>query len=154
DVLLFLHADSFPPPDALSLLDRAFREEGVAGGAFLPQFLEDRWSLRVITWINRIRCRLTGNAYGDQGMFVHAAVFRRLGGFKGWALMEDLDFSQRLRRAGRRVLVRAPVRTSGRRFSERGILRTCGFCTWMIVRHTLGLDTQRYAERWRGAASQ
>jgi hypothetical protein len=108
----------------------------------------------VITWINRICCRLTGNAYGDQGMFVRAAVFRRLGGFKDWALMEDLDFSQRLRRAGRRVLVHAPLRTSGRRFSERGVLRTCGFCTWMIVRHTLGLDTQRYAERWRGPATQ
>jgi GT2 family glycosyltransferase len=58
-----------------------------------------------------VRYRLTRNYYGDQGIFVRADVFRALGGYRDLALMEDLDFSQRLQRRGRSVLVRAPLVT-------------------------------------------
>jgi hypothetical protein len=97
-----------------------------------------------------VRYRLTRNYYGDQGLFVRADAFRQLGGFKDWALMEDLDLSQRLKGIGRTVLVRTPLRTSGRRFIARGPWRTFFVIVWLLLRHTLHLDTQRYAERWRG----
>lgn len=64
--------------------------------------------------------------------------------------MEDLDFSQRLKGMGRSVLIRIPVLTSGRRFLARGPWRTFFFIIWLLLLHTLRLDTQRYAERWRG----
>lgn len=152
NVLFFLHADSLPPPDAAALIDRAVDTAGVAGGAFEHQFDERGFSLAAINAINRVRYRLTRNYYGDQGIFVRAEVFHRLGGFKDLALMEDLDFSQRLKRAGRTVLIRAPLRTSARRFIARGPWRTFSFIVWLLLLHTLGFDTQRYAERWRGAA--
>ncbi len=68
--------------------------------------------------------------------------------------MEDLDLSQRLKRVGRTVLVRAPLRTSGRRFLSRGPWRTLSFSAWLLLRHSIGLDTQRYADRWRGPADR
>lgn len=154
DVLFFLHADSFPPTATISLIREALADDRVVAGAFEHLFDEPGWSLRAITYLNRARYRLTGNYYGDQGIFVRADVFRRLGGFRDVALMEDLDLSQRLRRAGRTVLVRAPMRTSGRRFLARGPWRTAFFIGWLLLRHTLGLDTQRYAERWRGPADR
>lgn len=154
DVLFFLHADSFPPPGCLALIERALGDERAVGGAFEHLFDESGWSLRAITCINRARYRLTQNYYGDQGIFVRAAVFRRLGGFRDWALMEDLDLSQRLKRTGRTVLVRAPLRTSGRRFIARGPWRTFMFIVWLLLLYTLGLDTQRYAERWREPADR
>jgi len=77
-------------------------------------------------------------------------VFRALGGYRDLRLMEDLDFSQRLKARGRSVLVDAPVVTSGRRFLARGPWRTFFFIVWLLARWTLGLDTERYAERWRG----
>jgi len=150
DVLFFLHADSLPPPDAVTAIARALEDERVVGGAFEHRFDDPGWSLRAISLMNRVRYRLTRNYYGDQGLFVRAAIFRRLGGFKDWALMEDLDLSQRLKRVGRTVLVRAPLRTSGRRFIARGPWRTVFVIAWLLLRHTLRLDTQRYAERWRG----
>lgn len=152
DVLFFLHADSFPPADALPRIARALGDPGVVGGAFEHCFAEPVGSLRAINTINRVRYRLTRNYYGDQGIFVRAEVFRRLGGYRDLALMEDLDLSQRLKRSGRTVLVRAPLVTSGRRFLARGPWRTFGFIVWLLALHTLGLDTQRYAERWRGPA--
>ncbi len=154
EVLFFLHADSFPPVTAFELIDHALSGSRVVGGAFEHLFAEPGWSLRAITWINRVRYRLTRNYYGDQGIFVRASIFRQLGGYRGLSLMEDLDFSQRLKGVGRAVLVRVPLLTSGRRFLARGPWRTFFFIVWLLFLHTLRLDTQRYAESWRGPADQ
>jgi glycosyltransferase involved in cell wall biosynthesis len=154
DVLVFVHADSFPPRDALALIGKALDDPRAIGGAFEQRFVEPVWSLVAITWINRIRYRLTRNYYGDQGIFVRARTFRELGGYRDLRLMEDLDFSQRARRRGRYLLVRRPLLTSGRRFLARGPWRTFFFIVWLLFLHTLRLDTQRYAERWRGPADR
>jgi rSAM/selenodomain-associated transferase 2 len=154
EVLFFLHADSFPPPQALELIRQALSDECVLGGAFEHLFAEPVWSLRAITGINRIRYRLTHNYYGDQGIFVRTAVFRQMGGYRQLQLMEDLDFTQRLKRIGRTVLIREPLPTSGRRFLARGPWRTFLFIVWLLLLHTLRLDTQCYAERWRGPANR
>lgn len=123
------------------------------GGAFEHCFAEPLWSLRAITAINRLRYRLTRNYYGDQGLFVRAEVFRSLGGYRDLALMEDLDLSRRLKRAGRTALVPVPLRTSGRRFLAHGPWRTLLGIVWLLL-YTLGLDTERHAERWRGPAAR
>jgi rSAM/selenodomain-associated transferase 2 len=154
EVLFFLHADSFPPADALELIRRTLADPRAVGGAFEHLFAEPVWSLRAITWINRVRYRLTRNYYGDQGQFVRASIFRALGGYRSLRLMEDLDFAQRLKRRGRSVLIRTPLVTSGRRFLARGPWRTFFFIVWLLARWTLGLDTERYAERWRGPANR
>lgn len=152
--LFFLHADSFPPPDALALIARALADPRTVGGAFEHLFAEPTWSLHAITAINRVRYRLTRNYYGDQGIFVRASIFRALSGYRNLALLEDLDFTQRLKRCGQSVLIRTPLVTSGRRFLARGPWRTFFFIVWLLALHTLRLDTQRYAERWRGPADR
>jgi rSAM/selenodomain-associated transferase 2 len=154
EILFFLHADSFPPPEALALIDRALADPRTVGGAFEHLFAEPGWSLRAITWINRARYRLTHNYYGDQGIFVRAGVFRVLGGYRDLTLFEDLDLSQRLKRTARTVLVPVPLPTSGRRFIARGPWRTFAFCVWLLAVRMLGFDFERYAERWRGPADQ
>jgi len=150
DVLFFLHADSLAPADALVRIEAALADPRVAGGAFEHRFAEHVWSLRAINLVNRFRYRFTHNWYGDQGIFVRTEVFRALGGYRQLRLMEDLDFSQRLKRHGRSVLVRAPLVTSGRRFLARGPWRTFFFIVWLLALWTLGVNTERYAERWRG----
>jgi rSAM/selenodomain-associated transferase 2 len=154
DILWFLHADSLPPRDGLALIAGAMSDDRVVGGAFAHRFSEPTPSLVVISLVNRVRYRLTRNYYGDQGLFVRAAVFRRLGGYADVALMEDLIFSQRLKRDGVTVLIGTPLFTSGRRFLARGPWRTFGFIVWLLFLHTLGIDTQRYADRWRGPADR
>lgn len=101
-----------------------------------------------------MRYRLTRNYYGDQGIFVRTALFRRMGGYRDLQLLEDLDFSRRLRRIGRIVLIGTPICTSGRRFLARGPWRTFLFIVWILLCHTLGLDTERYASQWRGPADR
>ena len=152
EILLFLHADSAPPLNALPLMERVLADGRVVGGAFEHRFTEQDWRLGIISGINRLRYRLTNNYYGDQGIFVRAAVFRQLGGYRPLRLLEDLDLARRLKRVGRSVLIPTYLETSGRRFLVRGPWRTLAFIVWLLFRYTLGLDTERYAERWRGPA--
>lgn len=147
DTFFFLHADSLSPVDALEEIDAALQDPAVVGGAFDHRFEEKLWSLRVISWINRRRYGLTRNYYGDQGIFVRADVFRRMGGYRD-LFMEDLDFSRRLKKAGRTKLISRPLVTSGRRFIAWGPWRAFSFIVWLLFLHALRLDTGRYAEYW------
>lgn len=147
DVFFFLHADSFPPPSALVEIQRMLRDQKTLGGAFEHRFEETLWSLRVISWINRRRYFLTRNYYGDQGIFVRANIFRSLGGYRD-VFMEDLDFSQRLKRLGRTKLIPLPLVTSGRRFLTWGPWRVFSFIVWVLLLHSLRLHPQRYARYW------
>lgn len=147
DVFLFLHADSFLPLNALAEIQRALRDEKILGGAFEHRFAERVWSLRLISWLNRRRYFMTRNYYGDQGIFVRAGTFREIGGYRD-LFMEDLDFSQRLKKLGRTKVIPFPLITSGRRFLRWGPWRAFSFILWVLFLHSLRLDTRRYAGHW------
>ena len=68
-----------------------------------------------------LRSRYTRRPYGDQAVFIRAAIFRRVGGFPPQPLMEDLELSTRLWREGRIRTVDACVTVSGRRFLARPV---------------------------------
>ena len=146
-VFFFLHADSFPPLNALGEIQRVLRDNTILGGAFKHRFAEPVWSLRLISWLNRRRYFLTRNYYGDQGIFVRAGIFRAMGGYRD-LFMEDLDFGQRLKRLGRTKVIPLPLITSGRRFLTWGPWRALSFILWVLFLHSLRLDTQRYAGYW------
>jgi rSAM/selenodomain-associated transferase 2 len=123
DVLLFLHADVRLPRDAVRWVDEALVEPDVVGGAFRTWTVADgaRTWLAPFLHLADLRSRYTSLPYGDQGIFVRAAVFRQLGGFPEQALLEDLEFSRRLRELGPIRTVPAAVRVSGRRFLARPV---------------------------------
>lgn len=124
DVLLFLHADTQLPEDTGRLIESAFADPTVVGGRFDVRFDSSSvWSRVISSFMNR-RSRLTGISTGDQALFVRRQVFDRLGGFAEIPLMEDIDFSRRLKRAGRIAALRNTVTTSFRRWETQGPLRT------------------------------
>jgi hypothetical protein len=65
-------------------------------------------------------------------------VFDALGGFRELEIFEDLDFSRRMKQAGRVVTLRPPVVSSARRFSSRGPVRTTLADFWLTCRYALG----------------
>jgi glycosyltransferase involved in cell wall biosynthesis len=119
EVLLFLHADSRLPRDALDAIEKAVRE-GAVGGAFTRRFESPSHFLRLTCWLADWRGRAFGIFLGDQGLFVRRDAFEALGGFDGQTLYEDLDFSLRLRQAGRTVMLTAVLQSSARRFAAKG----------------------------------
>ena len=139
DVLLFLHADTQLPDKTGQLIESTFADPTVVGGRFDVRFDSSSVWSRIISSLMNRRSRLTGISTGDQALFVRRQVFERLGGFADIPLMEDIDFSRRLKRAGRIAALRDTVTTSFRRWESQGPLRTIllmwtlRFLYWMGV---------------------
>ncbi|MBI3071998.1 MAG: TIGR04283 family arsenosugar biosynthesis glycosyltransferase [Deltaproteobacteria bacterium] len=126
DVLLFLHADVTLPGDAATWVARALGDRAVVAGAFRTFTIADgeRPRFGPLLRLADIRSRVTSLPYGDQAIFVRAAVFRCVGGFPEIPIMEDVEFCRRARRVGKIRTVPANVRVSGRRFIARPIYAT------------------------------
>jgi rSAM/selenodomain-associated transferase 2 len=123
DVLLFLHADCSLEAGALEEAERLLRQRGVAAGCFAMTVRAHGLLYRSIDACATARVRLTGLAYGDQGLFVPRERFQQLGGFPPLRLMEDLFFSRQLRRHGRIVVGGKRIFVSPRRWQTVGLLR-------------------------------
>ncbi|MBI4228283.1 MAG: glycosyltransferase family 2 protein [Deltaproteobacteria bacterium] len=123
DVLLFLDADTILPEGYDAEIKSALGDQDIVGGAFEFALDGKGFSLRVVELINRLRYRISHQFYGDQGIFVRATLFHRLGGYPKKGILEASDFCASLMRMGRLVLIRREVKTSPRRFLEGGVYR-------------------------------
>jgi len=124
EVLLFLHADTQLPRDANTVINRALADRRMVGGRFDVRF--DRPSMwgTIISKTMNWRSRLSSLATGDQALFVRRPIFEQMGGFADMPLMEDIEFSGRLKQAGATAALTATVTTSFRRWEQQGPLRT------------------------------
>lgn len=122
EILWFLHADMRVDKECITMLLQKV-SEGAKGGCFRIQFIDTRPAFRIIAWGSNFRAKWLKSFYGDQGIFVKREVYQQLGGFRDIPIMEDLDFSRRLRKTVSVTLVEASLKTSPRRF-KKGILRT------------------------------
>ncbi len=86
-------------------------------------------------------------------MFIKREAFESVGRFPSRAMFEDLDFSRRMRRQGRTVLLASAVETSGRRFLEGGVFRTAARMAWLKLCYASGVDLERAARKYRRKAS-
>jgi rSAM/selenodomain-associated transferase 2 len=131
DVLLFLHADTRLPDRARHSIADALLDQSCIGGRFDVQFDRPTMLGRIISSLMNIRSRLSGIATGDQAIFVRRDVFERMRGYSPIPLMEDLDFTRRLKKLGRVAAVRETVTTSYRRWAQQGPARTI-LLMWII----------------------
>lgn len=144
DVLVFLHADTRLPANADELILSALQDH--LWGRFDVAIDGRHPALRLVAAAINLRSRLTGIATGDQAMFVRRAGFP---GFPDLALMEDLALSRLLRRRSPPACLRSRVRTSGRRWESRGVLRTV-FLMWRLrALYALGVSPERLARLYR-----
>lgn len=148
DVLLFLHADTTLPEDGGERIREAVAR-GTSGGAFLLRFDVDRPMQRLGSRLINWRTRRLRVPLGDQAQFATRETFDRLGGFRDWPLLEDLDFALRLRRLPGFTLIEEPVTTGARRFVEQGAVRTVA-TNWLIwLLFLCGVSPHRLARLYR-----
>jgi rSAM/selenodomain-associated transferase 2 len=147
DTLLFLHADSMLPDHAVEMIWAALDDPLVVGGAFHLGIDSPRRMLGLVATVANWRTRLTKVPYGDQGIFVRRSVFDRLGGYPDLPIMEDLEFSRRLKSAGKVVILSGRVMTSPRRWDEEGAWYTTLRNQVLVMLYFLGVSPARLA-RW------
>jgi rSAM/selenodomain-associated transferase 2 len=149
DVLLFLHADTQLPPDALTALETALADAQVSWGRFDVQIDGSPPLLKVVAFLMNLRSRWSRIATGDQAIFVRRDMFQRIGGFPEQPLMEDIELSKRLRKLSRPACLRQRVVTSGRRWEQHGVLRTIGLMWLLRALYWMGLPAERLARMYR-----
>jgi rSAM/selenodomain-associated transferase 2 len=144
DVLWFVHADTLPHPQALTDIEAALSDPGVAGGNFRLRFDGGSLAARFLNRLQGLRAWL-GWHYGDNTIFVRRDVYRRIGGFRPYPLFEDADLVKRIRCAGRFVNLAGPVTTSSRRFEDGRFLSTG--LLWIVLQtlYRLGMPPHALA---------
>lgn len=147
-VLLFLHADTVLPANGCDVVRRTI-DGGASFGGFRIAFRERSLRLRMVAAVINLRCALTREPWGDQGQFVTRSAFEDAGGFRAWPIMEDYEFARRMKSRGATRIIPLAVRTSGRRFLARGILRTT-ITNWRIIAaYERGVPVEQLAAMYR-----
>ena len=147
DILIFHHADSILTAAHVAAIIQALRDPAVIGGAFYRKFDGRHPRLRWLETVARFFTRHGGSFFGDQSVFVRRQTFRALGGFAPIPLMEDMEFSRRLRRAGKVAVLDPPVESSSRRHADRGAWRTSIQNGLFIVLYKCGFSPT-HLHRW------
>lgn len=139
DVLIFLHADTLLPAGAA----RAVIESGADCGGFRVEFIEPGLRLRYVAFMINARTRLARSPWGDQAQFFRREAFP---GYPEMPIMEDYVVAQAMKRA---AIVPLKVRTSGRRFLAKGVLRTSALNWLIIAAYHVGVSPERLAAWYR-----
>ena len=153
EFLLFLHADTFLPDNALATVRGALHNRLFVGGAFDLGILSERAVFKVIAYIASLRSRLTRIPYGDQAIFIRRDYFNLIGGYQDIPIAEDIELMQRIKKRGDKICILSdPVSTSPRRWEREGIIR-CTMRNWAIaLLYCLGMSPLRLVRYYKNEA--
>lgn len=120
EILLFLHADTILPAEAISAVNTVLSQYEYVAGSFYLKFNKRHWLLSFFSFMSKMNSSLF--TYGDQAFFVRKSCFTKIGGFKPIAFMEDVEILHRLKKEGKFKKLSLPVTTSARRFNKTGVI--------------------------------
>lgn len=122
DIFWFLHADCRPHSDSIQAMEQALADENVVGGGFEYSLNHPGFRFRLAEFLSNQKNRLLKWLFGDMGIFVRREIFKQMGGYREIPLMEDMDFSKRLKQFGKIVILSYRMQTSARRWIEEGYI--------------------------------
>jgi rSAM/selenodomain-associated transferase 2 len=116
EILLFLHADTVMPKTGVSFTSESFN--GHIGGFFKLKFDDNSLPTRLVELFANFRARLFSLPYGDQAMFIKKDVFEKVGGFREYPFLEDIDMALRIKKFGKLKYIPLEVVASSRRLKK------------------------------------
>ncbi|WP_289037123.1 TIGR04283 family arsenosugar biosynthesis glycosyltransferase [Zobellia russellii] len=147
DILYFLHADTFPPKDFdVSILNAI--ADGYKTGCFQMKFDSDSKFLNFFAWFTRVNHKLCRG--GDQSLFITKSLFTNSGGFnEAYVVYEDNEFIGRLYKSAFFKVLPRHVKTSARRYEERGMLRLQYHFGMMHLKNYLGAGPEQLYDYYK-----
>ncbi len=143
DLLFFLRADSQPPADWQQALERFWltAASGAAAAAFRVDYGSGAGPRLLSAWSNaRARRGVIG---ADHGLCVTPEAYAASGGYPHFAELEDFEFSRRLSRRGRVVLLPQVTHAAARRARAQGALSYIARRVWAEARYRFGAEPGR-----------
>jgi rSAM/selenodomain-associated transferase 2 len=149
DILLFIHIDTELDESNISAMKAVMSQPEMVGGRFDVCLSGSHPACRMISRFINLRSRLSKISTGDQAMFVRRGIFEQMGGFADLPLMEDIEFSKRLKRRGDIACLRQRVTTSSRRWQSQGVMCTILLMWKLRLLYWLGVPADKLAAMYR-----
>lgn len=149
-ILIFLHADTQLPDNALLSIEQALINPDIMGGAFKLGIVTDRLFLKYIACRANMRSCSNRIPYGDQAIFLRKSLFVAVEGYRALPIMEDLDLMRRIKKSHHKIrILPDPVRTSARRWEAEGPLYTTLRNQILVLLYYLGVSPSKLARLYR-----
>ncbi|MBN2599688.1 MAG: TIGR04283 family arsenosugar biosynthesis glycosyltransferase [Candidatus Thermoplasmatota archaeon] len=146
DILIFLHADTRLPENALARIQQTLQNPQLVGGAFSLQIDSSRFLLRMTAVFSTLRSRMSRAPYGDQAIFLRKSYFDSIGGYQDLPLMEDVDLMRRIKKHKDDIIILTDsVITSDRRWNQEGLLYTALRNNLIIFLYWCGMPAEKLA---------
>jgi rSAM/selenodomain-associated transferase 2 len=152
EILIFLHADTELPVDALKKIHSLVEQREYVGGAFDLGIKSDKLIFRIIEALSSWRSRLNRIPFGDQAIFIRRDYFNRIGGYKEIPLMEDMELMRRIKKSGDKIWIfNDRVMTSPRRWEKEGVVY-CTLRNWTLqALYLLGISPHKLATFYKSS---
>ena len=144
EILLFLHADTYLPDNALIDIQQGFK-----AGYQWGRFDISLQGLIIIATLMSWRSRLTSIATGDQVLFISHQYFDKVNGFADIALMEDITLCRHLKELSKPLCLRSKVISSARRWQQFGVIKTILLMWWLRLAYYFGANPEDLAELYK-----
>jgi len=137
------------PKGTLKIIQVKVSKDDCHGGGFSNTFTAHNRRIKKLGRLLNLRIFDNDRAsntlfFGDNGIFVRRSSFNALNGFKLIPIMEDYDFSRRMREHFRVVRILEPrIAVSPRRHERSGFLKTR--LQWIVIKwlYLLGVSPHR-----------
>lgn len=144
--LLFLHADTVLPDNALDHIKRALDQKD--WGRFDIKLSGSSFMLRIIEKMMNLRSRLSKIATGDQAIFVKKTLFEKVGMYENIPIMEDIALCKQLRQHSSPAFITAPATTSSRRWEKQGIWLTILLMWRLRLAYAMGVSPDKLVSKY------
>lgn len=149
DILFFLHCDSIIEDDVILKIQETVNK-GYKVGCLKLKFDEDIIWMKICGYMSNLRVKIRKIAFGDQGIFIEKKVFEEMGKMPVLPIMEDFEFSIRLKRKKHYIKqIDSQIITSARRFTDKGIFKTMYQMQKLQIQYLCGRDIEKINKEYR-----
>ncbi len=148
ETLVFLHADTLLPLTATNSINTALDNLNASWGRFNVMFTNKKLIFRVIAWLMNKRSCITGIVTGDQTLFIKRKTYFDCGGFADIPIMEDIEFSKRLKKHSPPICLSENVITSSRKWEQQGVIKTIMLMWRLRLSYFFGASTEKLARQY------
>jgi len=150
EILIFLHADTQLPHNALKNISQVMENGKYVGGAFELKIDSGKIFLKYVAARASFRSRLNRIPYGDQAVFIRKEYFEEIGGYKDIPIMEDIDLMRRIKKRGDKICIMGDrVITSARRWEKQGFFYTTIKNQVLLILYYLGVSPHKLAKLYK-----
>jgi rSAM/selenodomain-associated transferase 2 len=140
EVLYFLHADSFPPPNFDQLILKEINAGNLAG-CFQMKFDIDHWWLNLMGWFTKFNHKACRG--GDQSLFITKLLFSELTGFnETFVVYEDNELIGRLYKKKVFKIIPESITTSARKYEEIGVWKLQFYFVNIYLKRLMGASPE------------